>query len=140
MANSGSLFVLQMYSNLRRDGRIDDLHRQLEFLCEELTKQLKPRLHGQMQEIVTSYLPQTWVFETELGECTIFIAADGNARVWRGADQNRDVTLQWRYDALAKVLKSRDRSSVEPGDYPNVFVQTEKGRAGFNYLKREFGL
>ena len=129
-----------MYSNVRRDGRIDDLHHQLELLCEELDRQLKPKLHGQMGEIISKYLPQVWVFETELGACTIVIAADGNARVWRGAEPNRDVTLQWRYDALARVLKSRSRSSIEPGDYPNVLVQTEKGRAAFNYLKKELRL
>lgn len=129
-----------MYSDAWRDGRIDDLHHELEILCEDLDKQLKPKLHGQMDDIISQYLPQIWVFETELGACTIFISADGNARVWRGAEEERDVTLRWRYEALSRVLKSRDRSSIEPGDYPNVFVQTEKGRAGFNYLKKEFGL
>lgn len=119
---------------------MDDLHHQLELLCEELEWQLKPKLRDQMGAIISEYLPQTWVFETEAGSCTIFIAADGNARVWPGAESTRDVTLRWRYDTLAKLLKSRDRSSIEPGDYPDVLVQTEKGRAAFKYLKKEFGL
>lgn len=119
---------------------VDDLQHQLELLCEELDRQLKPKLHGQLGAIISEYLPQIWVFETEKGACTIFIAADGNARVWPGAEHKRDVTLRWRYDSLARVLKSRDRSSMEPGDYPDVLVQTEKGRAAFRYLKKEFGL
>lgn len=119
---------------------MDDLHHQLELLCEELDLQLKPKLRGEMQAIISEYLPQVWVFETEVGSCTIFIAADGNSRVWPGAEPDRDVTLRWRHDALAKVLKSRSRSSIEPGDYPDVLVQTDKGRAAFKYLKKEFGL
>ena len=119
---------------------MDDLHHELELLCEDLDKQLKPKLHSEMGELISEYLPQVWVFVTELGACTIFIAADGNARVWRGAEPDRDVTLRWRYDALAKLLKSRNRSSIESGDYPDVLVQTDKGRAAFNYLKKEFGL
>ena len=119
---------------------MDALQHQLELLCEELDEQLKPKLHGQMGAIISQYLPQAWVFETEMGSCTIFVTADGKARVWPGAETNRDVTLRWRYDALAKSLKSRNRSSIEPGDYPDVLVQTEKGRAAFKYLKRELGL
>lgn len=129
-----------MYSNLWRDDQVDDLQRQLELLCEDIDRQLQPKLHGQLGAIISEYLPQVWVFETERGSCTIFIAAEGIARVWSGGKSARDVTLRWQYDTLAKLLKSRDRSSVEPGDYPDVFVHTEKGRAAFKYLKKEFGL
>lgn len=119
---------------------MDGIQRQLEHLCEEVEKQLKSKLHLQIGNLVRQYLPQTWIFETELGACSIYIDVDGNARVWHGAERERDITLIWRFDALAKVLESKDRSSVEPGDYPTVLVQTEKGRAAFNYLKKEFGL
>jgi len=139
--------VLQPYSNLdgpsvcARDwDTMDGIHSQLEALCEEVERQLKSKLHLQIGNLVRLYLPQTWVFETELGECSIYIDVDGNARVWRGVEHDRDITLIWRYDALAKVLESKNRSSVQPGDYPTVLVQTEKGRAAFNYLKKEFGL
>jgi len=119
---------------------MDDVHHQLEALCEEVEKQLKAKLHLHIGTLVRQYLPQVWVFETEAGSCTVYIDEEGNARVWQGADKRRDITLVWRLDALAGVLESRDRSSLQPGDYPAVFVQSDKGRAAFNYLKKEFGL
>lgn len=90
--------------------------------------------------IVHDYLPQAWVFETEYGACTLFLDTEGNARVFPGAHEGRDVTIRWKHDSLASVLESRNRSSVSDGDNPDVFVQTDKGRAAFNYLRKEIGL
>jgi len=42
------------------------------------------------------------------------------------------VTIHWRKDALESVLASKNRDSVSAGDYPDVTVHTEKGRAAFN--------
>jgi len=123
-----------------RRGRMDRLHQLLTGLCEEIEKQVKPNLRGLMSLIVRGYLPQVWVFETEYGACTLFLDTEGNARVFPGTDQDRDVTIQWKHDSLASVLESRSRSSLSDGDYPDVFVHTEKGRAAFNYLKKEIGL
>ncbi len=119
---------------------MEGIHRQLEALCEEVEKQLKSKLHLQIGNLVRQYLPQVWVFETELGSCSVFIDTEGNARVWHGAERDRDITLIWRLDSLKKVLETKDRTSVPPGDYPTVLVQTQKGRAAFNYLKKDFGL
>lgn len=119
---------------------MDRLHQLLTGLCEEIEKQLKPNLSGPKGLLVNGYLPQTWVFETERGACTVFLDAEGNARVLPATDQDRDVTIQWKHDSLVSVLESRSRSSVSGGDYPNVFVQTEKGRAAFNYLRNSIGL
>ena len=57
-----------------------------------------------------------------------------------GADPDVDVTIHWRKDALESILASRNRDSVSAGDYPDVTVHTDKGRAAFNYLKKAIGL
>jgi hypothetical protein len=119
---------------------MDRIHHLLTGLCEEIEKQVKPNLWGLKGLIVRGYLPQVWVFETEYGSCTLFLDTEGNARVFPGTAQNRDVTIRWKHDSLVSVLESRNRSSVSDGDYPDIFVQTEKGRAAFNYLKKEIGL
>jgi hypothetical protein len=119
---------------------MDRIHHLLTGLCEEIEKQIKPNLWGLKGLIVRGYLPQVWVFETEHGACTLFLDTEGNARVFPWADQNRDVTIRWKYDSLVSVLESRSRRSISDGDYPDVFVNTEKGRAAFNYLKKEIGL
>jgi hypothetical protein len=109
-------------------------------LCEEIERQVKPNLRGLMGLLVHGYLPQVWVFETENGSWTLFLDTEGNARVFPGTDQDRDVTIRWKHDSLVSVLESRSRSSVSDSDYPDIFVQTEKGQAAFNYLKKEIGL
>jgi len=60
--------------------------------------------------------------------------------VFPGADPDVDVTIHWRKDALESILASRNRDSVSAGDYPDVTVHTDKGRAAFNYLKKAIGL
>ena len=119
---------------------MDRTHALLTNLCEDIEKQLKPKLRGNMEALIVAYLPQVWVFETEVGACSVFIDTEGYARTFPGADRDRDVTLRWRYEVLAKVLENRNRDSVEPGDYPDVVVHTDKGRIAFNYLKKEIGL
>ena len=119
---------------------MDRTHSLLTRLCEDIEKQLKPKLHGNMEAVVVGYLPQVWVFETEIGACSVFVDAEGFARVFPCAERDRDVTLRWRHEALAKVLEDRNRHSIEPGDYPDVIVHSDKGRVAFNYLKKEIGL
>jgi hypothetical protein len=119
---------------------MDRAHQLLANLCEDVERQIKPNLQGAMGDLVHDYLPQVWVFETEFGACTLFLDTEGNARVFPGPAQDVDVTIRWRKDALEAVLGSRNRDSVLPGDYPDVTVHTDKGRAAFNYLKREIGL
>ena len=109
-------------------------------LCEDIERQIKPNLQGLMGILVHGYLPQVWVFETECGACTLFLDTEGNARVFPGADRGVDVTIRWRKDALESILASRNRDSVSAGDYPDVTVHTDKGRAAFNYLRKEAGL
>jgi hypothetical protein len=120
--------------------RIDRVHQLLTNLCEDIERQIRPNLSGAMGNLVRGYLPQVWVFETECGTYTLFLDTEGNARVFPGADREVDVTIRWRKDALESMLASRNRDSVLPGDYPDVTVHTDKGRAAFNYLKREIGL
>ncbi|MGQ9588498.1 MAG: hypothetical protein ACUVT7_08990 [Thermoplasmata archaeon] len=119
---------------------MDRVHQLLAGLCEEIERQVKPDLWGVKGLLVRGYLRQAWVFETEYGECTLFLDSEGNARVFFGSDKNRGVTIQWKRDSLVKVLEARSWSSIPSGDYPNVFVHTEKGRAAFNYLRKEIGL
>jgi hypothetical protein len=118
-------------------GRVQQL---LTDLCEDIERQIKPNLRGSMGNLVHGYLPQVWVFETESGTCTLFLDTEGNARVFPGAGRDVDVTIHWRKDALESTLASRNRDSVSAGDYPNVIVHTDKGRAAFSYLKKEIGL
>jgi len=123
-----------MYHSMER------AHQLLTNLCEDIERQVKPNLQGAMGNLVHDYLPQVWVFETEFGACTLFLDTEGNARVFPGTAQDVDVTIRWKKDALVSVLASRNRDSVSPGDYPDVAIHTDKGRAAFNYLKKEIGL
>jgi len=119
---------------------MDRVQRLLTVLCEELERQVKPNLRGIKGVLVHGYLPQVWVFETEIGACSIFIDTEGNARVFPGAEKDPDVTILWRHEPLVKVLEFGSRDSLEPGDYADVLVHTDKGRAAFNYLRKEIGL
>jgi len=112
----------------------------LQQICPEIEAQLKQHLRGFAGPIVGTYLPQSWVFETEMGCCTLFVDGEGNARVYLDAGSDRDVTVQWKQESLTALLESRNLRSVQPGDYPNIIVHSNKGRTAFNILRKRFGL
>ncbi len=109
-------------------------------LCDETERQVKGKLRGTVGAIVSRYLPQVWVFETEVGSCTLFLDTEGNARVHEGADKDRDVALRWTCAGFAAVLGEKKHDRAAPGSHPDVMVHTEKGRAAFNCLRKETGL
>lgn len=118
----------------------EEVYRLLSNLCEEVECQIKSRLRSPIGDVISGYLPQTWVFETEIGSCVVYIDREGFARVHPGSDSARDVTIRWRQAELKEVLSRRNRDSIANGDYPDVVVHTDKGRAAFNFLKKEIGL
>lgn len=119
---------------------MERLLRLLTALCEDIERQIKPNLRGGMAEIIQGYLPQVWVFETDCGACTLFLDTEGNARVFPWSFADADVLIRWKKVALESVLASRSHDCVSPGDYPDVAVATDKGRAAFNFLRKEIGL
>ena len=112
----------------------------LEQICPEIETQLKPHLRGLSGPLVSSYLPQNWVFETEIESCTLFVDTEGNARVLMNSGPDRDVTVQWKHNSLLALLESRSVGSVQSGDYPNIIAHTHKGRTAFIMLRKRFGL
>jgi len=90
--------------------------------------------------IVRGYLPQVWVFETEAETASFVVDSRGNAHVEVGAKPSRDVTIRWQQDFLATVLRTRSHASIPGGIHPIIMFHTHKGRAAFNYLRKEIGL
>lgn len=119
---------------------MDSVRQLLRSLCEDVECQIKPNLWGALGSIVHDYLPQVWVFETETNSYTLFLDTEGYARVFSGADRDRDITIHWKEKAFEAVLSSGSRDTAHLIDYPDVFVHTDKGRAAFNYLRKEIGL
>lgn len=109
-------------------------------LCSEVECRLRPNLRGIRGLVVQGYLPQTWVFETEKDTATFIVDASGNAHAEIGAKAGRDVTVRWQYDFLARVLRTRSHASIPGGIRPTIMFHTRKGRAAFNYLRKEIGL
>jgi hypothetical protein len=109
-------------------------------ICPEVERQLKPNLRGIRGVFVQAYLPQTWVFETETETATFVVDARGNAHAEAGAKPDRDVTIRWKHDFLAAVLRTRSRASVPGGIHPVVMFHTPKGRRAFDFLRGRLGL
>ena len=110
----------------------------LDRICPEIEARLKPNL-GVRGLLAPTFLPQSWVFETEAGSLMVHIDALGNARVLAGAGSDRDVTVQWKQELLASVLEHKGRDSLPSNEFPNVALHTEKGGVAFDYLRKEFG-
>lgn len=109
-------------------------------ICSDVQNQVKKALKGFITGgIVRSYLPQHWVFITELETVTFAVNSNGNASIISGESQSPDVTIEIDHDYLCTALKTKQSPSFNPRNF-NVSFQTQKGKTAFNYLRKHLGL
>ncbi|HYA11153.1 MAG TPA: hypothetical protein VEH10_05750 [Thermoplasmata archaeon] len=101
--------------------------------------ELRPRLQGLFGGMIRAYLPQTWVFRTELDVASLVVDRDGHASVVRAAAPGPDVTIEVGHDRLRAALTTRRRDGLPAGPM-TVTPHTAKGRAAFDYLRGRLGL
>ena len=104
-----------------------------------LEAELKPRLSGLLGGFLRAYLPQSWVFRTELDAATLTVDARGHVTAAPSALPSPDVTVELSHAELAAVLAARGRRPLAPGS-AKVTAHTAKGRAAFDYLRPRLGL
>jgi hypothetical protein len=108
-------------------------------ICNEIESELKEALKGLFGGIVRNYLPQQWIFKTDLETVTLYVDIDGNTQVKDGLGSTPDVTIDSDHEYLSTILRMRDRPSF-PQKWFNVSFQTPKGETAFNFLRGRFGL
>src|SRR6266849_4126058 len=112
-------------------GSIADV---LSNLSPEIEAQLKPNLRGFFGGMIRTYLPQAWVFTTELETVTLHVDCEGNLSVRSGRDASPDVIVQGTQAALSAALSTRNPAMVPPGSIKARPV-TSKGSMAFNFLR-----
>lgn len=112
----------------------------LKNLCPEIEARVKPNLRGLAGFIVQGYLPQVWRFETEKERVSLAVDSAGNASVTLAIPSQVDVTVRWKHDLLATVLRTRSRESVPPSEKPEILLHTSKGRSAYGYLRQQLGI
>jgi hypothetical protein len=105
----------------------------------EFEPELQNRLKGIFGGIISGYLPQAWVFQTEDGAASLLVDKAGKVSVMAGVAPHPDVTVEMPHARLAAALKTRTKSAVPPGDL-KVTPHTVKGRTAFDYLRGRLGL
>ncbi|MDE1821512.1 MAG: hypothetical protein KGJ23_12845 [Euryarchaeota archaeon] len=105
-----------------------------------LQAELNAVISGPMAPMVRSYLPQTWVFETDRGPLTLAADSVGRVSSFAGSVQERDVTIRIRYDRLVSALQTRDARRIPPAEAPQVAFHSQKGNVAFSFLRNQFGL
>ena len=112
----------------------------LDGVCAEIESQLRPRLSGFQRFLIGQFLPQIWVFETEDQVVSLVVDRQGNAFTQAMNRGDRDVTIRWKHEYLASVLKFRSTACVPQGERPTITFHTPKGRTAFDFLRRRLGL
>lgn len=108
-------------------------------ICGLIEDKLKPNLKGLTGIILSGYLPQQWVFETETEIVTLAIDKEGNANVVNGTTNNPDVTIDIDHKYLSTTLRTKSCPTFSP-ERSNVTLHTSKGKTAYKYLKQHFGL
>jgi hypothetical protein len=105
----------------------------------DVQPEIQSRLRGFFGGMLRSYLPQTWVFETEDGTASLAVDRAGTVTVSPGALPSPDVTVQVGHDRLKAALRTRRKDAVPSGPL-TVTPHTAKGRTAFAYLRDRLGL
>ncbi|MGP8077368.1 MAG: hypothetical protein ACLQD8_04670 [Thermoplasmata archaeon] len=107
-------------------------------LAREAEREIRPRLQGFIGGMLRHYLPQVWVFRTEVGVASLCVAPDGAVTVAPNAVAPADVTVEVGHERLRSALATRGKTPA-PGPL-TVTPHTAKGRAAFDYLRPRIGL
>jgi hypothetical protein len=119
---------------------MSNLKELFEPICQDVEKELKKVLKGLLTgPIVKGYLPQGWIFITELETFTFSVDKKGNAIATEGAGEAPDVTISIDHEYLAAALKERKKPDFEYKNF-DVKFHTGKGETAFNYLRKRLGL
>lgn len=104
-------------------------------LCGEVESRARPWLM-----FIKGYLPQNWIFKTELEKLTFTVTKEGKASVTDGESSEPDVIIEWTQSLLCTALKTRDKKAIPSGEKPKITIITKKGDAAFGFLRQTFGL
>lgn len=118
---------------------MDSIRPLLERMAPEVQSQVKSALSGILTGgIVRNYLPQEWVFRTEVETLTFHVDQRGDARILDGPSDRPDVTIKAPQEDLEAILGEQ---RIPPGADQRVEVvyHTRKGRAAWNLLRRRLG-
>ncbi len=111
-----------------------------ELLCPEIEEELRPKLKSiLLGPFIKGYLPQQWVFRTEVETVTFSVDKKGITAVKEGAVEEPDVTIEIDQEYLVAALKSRSQPEKSP-EKNEIEFHTTKGETAFNFLKKRFGL
>jgi hypothetical protein len=103
--------------------------------------ELQTRLKGFLGGMLRHYLPQVWVFRTELGVATLLVDPEGAATVAPGARPSPDVVIEIGHARLEAALVALSGRPPSPAAGPlKVITNTAKGKAAFGYLRSRMGL
>ncbi|MDO9538097.1 MAG: hypothetical protein Q7J68_07245 [Thermoplasmata archaeon] len=109
-------------------------------ICAEVEKELKKVLKGLLSgPMVKGYLPQSWVFKTEIETITFHVDKKGNASVISGMGEEPDVTVSIDHEYLAAALTTREKPGFECKNL-DIKFHTGKGQTAFGFLRKRLGL
>ena len=109
-------------------------------ICPELEGRAKARLSVDPGGGLRDWLPQSWLFETEVETATLRIDAVGIATSTVGSHGSVDVDIIWDQSHLIEVLTAKVRSASFVGPNPKIRFRTPNGQRAFSLLRGALGL
>ncbi|MCI4353563.1 MAG: hypothetical protein L3K14_09335 [Thermoplasmata archaeon] len=109
-------------------------------VCPDIEGRAKARLSVPSGGGLREWLPQSWVFETDIETATLHIDAEGNATAAEGSHGEGDINVIWDQGHLIEVLTAKVRSASFIGANPKLRFRTVNGQRAFNLLRGALGL
>ncbi len=117
-------------------GEVEDA---LRHAAVDFEPEIQRRLTGFLGGFIRAYLPQAWVFKTDVETVTLRVDSAGKVKVDAGVEPKPDVTVEIPWKRLRVALTKRSKEAVPPGPL-TVTPHTAKGKAAFDYLRSRLGL
>lgn len=105
--------------------------------CSEIEMRMRLQLDSVIRgHIVRTQLPQVWHFVTEQEDASFLVDDKGNAEVSPGKVGSPDVTIEWKYDYLQSVLRTRTLEGIPDGEAPKITTHSMKGKIGYMMMRK----
>lgn len=109
-------------------------------VCPDIEGRAKARLNVDATGGLREWLPQSWVFETDIETATLHLDTEGNATATEGSRGEGDLNVIWDQGHLLEVLTAKVRTASFVGANPKLRFRTVTGQRAFSLLRGSLGL
>lgn len=108
--------------------------------AKDLAIAARQQLNGPFADLIRSFLPQTWIIQTESGLLSLTMDSTGNVELKVNSDDSYDVLVIASTEELLKAQEQAATGSPPPAPIGKVQFGSDSGQIAYAFLRTRFGV